>query len=80
MPAAKVFVAHLLVIGYGYNFKMNLDILYKVQPTNAARPIDRAMNEGWRRLLTIFDRSDGRRDSATLSRRVQIHLQIGHLL
>jgi hypothetical protein len=80
MPAAKVFVAHLLVIENGYNFEMNLGILYIVQPTSAVYPIDRAMNEGWRRLQAIFDRFDGQRDTVTLSRRGQTHLQIEQLL
>ena len=79
MPAAKVFVAHLLLIENGYNFEMNLGILYIVQPTSAVYLIDRAMNEGWQRLQAIFDRFDGQRDSVTLSRRGQTHLQIERL-
>jgi hypothetical protein len=80
MPAAKVFVAHLLVVENGYNFEMSLGILYIAQPTNAVHPIDRAMSEGWRRLQAISDQFDGQRDTVTLSRRGQIHLQIERLL
>jgi hypothetical protein len=68
------------VIENKYNFEMNLGILYIAQPTNAMHPIDRAMNEGWRRLQAIFDRFDGQRDTVTLSKRGQIHLQIERLL
>ena len=80
MPAAKIFVAHLLVVENGYNFEMNLGILYIAQPTNAVHPIDRAMSEGWRRLQAIFDRFDEQRDTVTLSKQGQIHLQIERLL
>lgn len=76
MPAAKVFVTHLLGIEDKYNFEKNFGILYIAQPTSAMHPTDRAMSEGWRRLQAIFDRFDGQRDTVTLSRRGQIHLQI----
>ena len=80
MPAAKVFVAHLLVIENGYNFEMIFGILYIVQPTSAVYPTDRAMSEGWRRQQAIFDRFDGQRDNVTLSKRGQTHLPIERLL
>ena len=79
MPAAKVFVARLLVIENGYNFELNFNIPYIAQSANAEHPIDRAMSEGWRLLQAIFDRFDGQRDTVTLSRWGQTHLQIERL-